>query len=73
MAVDWSQPIRTAGGRPAILRDRQSWQDVVGDPRRRVEVCNFARPRSDSTTWLATEAGGVRGDGAPSDFDIVNA
>lgn len=78
MPVDWTQPLRTAGGRPAKLLDRDAWQDKVGSNARRVQVCNFQKPRNEAeeqsvTTWLADEAGRVRGDGKPSDFDIVNA
>jgi hypothetical protein len=77
MPVDWTQPLQTFGGRPAKLLDRDGWQDIVGSEARRVQVCNFQNPRSDSeresmTTWLADENGRVRSDGQSSDFDIVN-
>jgi hypothetical protein len=75
--IDWNMPLQTHEGRKAALLDRDGWQDRTEDSRRRVRVCNFLKPtpkqeEESYTVYLASESGSVRGDGKPSDFDIVN-
>lgn len=69
--VDWGARLKTRDGYEITLSPRDGWQDRTDDTRRRGYV---KRPgKQDGTTYLYHEDGHVRGDGAESENDAINA
>lgn len=70
-AINWSMPVVTRHGHPGRVLEERTLSG-----RRRVWVCKYNPPKTDDeaktgTAWNYAEDGSCRGDGAPSDLDIV--